>query len=145
MIICGEVGGTAQWKNAAVFNASAVLSGWISQFSPALCGTRSPRSIQRKRGDTYGVTGDARPFKRSSDATRDICMDWTGEWQHFERLRNLAQHHNNRSNGVDTQFSSFCPFYNASGAFCYCEDSSVSWRPPPSTALTSLEKQDSPG
>ncbi len=52
---------------------SAVLSGWISQFTRTLCGTRSLADIQRNGGDTYGVTGDARPF-----AVDYAAMAWTG-------------------------------------------------------------------
>ncbi len=42
---------------AAVFNASAVLSGWISQFSPARFAALVRYRHSSETGACYGVTG----------------------------------------------------------------------------------------
>ncbi len=52
-------------------NASAVLSGWISQFSPARFAAPAPLDIQRNGATLMeSVGGDARPFKRGGITQR---------------------------------------------------------------------------
>ena len=67
---------TTQRRGAAAFNASAVLSGWISQFSPARFAALVRYRHSAKRGDTYGVTGDAWSFKRGDYAAIFAWIGW---------------------------------------------------------------------
>ena len=66
---------SAQRRGAAAFNASAVLSGWISQFSPARFAALICYRHSAKWGDANGITGDARSFKRGNYAA---IFAWTG-------------------------------------------------------------------
>ena len=53
----------AQRRGAAPFNATAVLLGGFSQFSPALAQTFVRNGHSAKRSDANGIAGDARSFK----------------------------------------------------------------------------------
>ena len=65
----------AQRRGVAAFNAAAVLSGGISQFSPARTATFVRNGHSAKRGDTNGIAGDARSFKCGDYAA---IFTWAG-------------------------------------------------------------------
>ena len=66
----------AQRRGAAAFNASAVLLGGFSQFSPTLAQTFVRDGHSTQWGDAHGIAGDARPFKRSNYATIFARTRW---------------------------------------------------------------------
>ena len=66
----------AQRRGVATPNASAVLLGGFSQFSPALAQTFVRNRHSAKRGDIDGIPGDARPFKRSDYAAIFAWIGW---------------------------------------------------------------------
>ena len=66
----------AQRRGVAAFNASAVLSGGISQLSPARFAALICYRHSAKRGDAHGITGDARPFKRGDYAAVFARTGW---------------------------------------------------------------------
>ena len=65
----------AQRRGVTAFNAAAVLLGGFSQLSPARTAALVRYRHSAKRGDTYGVTGDARSFNRGDYAA---IFAWTG-------------------------------------------------------------------
>ena len=65
-----------QCRGAAPFNAAAVLSGWVSQLSPARTATFVRNGHSAKRGDTHGIAGDARTFKRGDYTAIFTWIGW---------------------------------------------------------------------
>lgn len=65
-----------QCRGAAPFNAAAVLSGWVSQFSPTLAQTFVRNGHSAKRSDANGIAGDARSFKRGNHAAIFAWIGW---------------------------------------------------------------------
>ncbi len=79
-----EVERHTQRRGAAVANLSRSIWLDFAIFTRTLCGTRSPQTFS-EQGDTYGVTGDARPFKRGDYAA---IFGLDGQMAAcFERLR----------------------------------------------------------
>ncbi len=70
-------GTLAQRRGAAVFNVSRSIWLDFAIFTRTLCGTRSLQTFS-ETGDTYGVTGDARPFKRG-DVQRYLVAGLDGQ------------------------------------------------------------------
>ena len=66
---------TSQCRGAAPFNATAVLLGGFSQFSPTRTATFVRNGHSAKRSDANGIAGDARSFKCGDHAA---IFAWTG-------------------------------------------------------------------